>query len=97
MPTNPTDKSTEPTASTSATDASTTEGAKAAGVTAPTATPSSAGGAATAAQENTPRDPVRVEITAPEPAPEVHYPGDVADATDPGRKHVKADYKPFEW
>lgn len=96
MPTNPTDKSTEPTASTSATDASTTEGAKAAGVTAPTATPSSAGGAATAAQENTPRDPVRVEITAPEPAPEVHYPGDDT-ATDPAKTHVKADYKPFEW
>lgn len=96
MPTNPTDKSTEPTTSTSATDASTTEGAKGAGVTAPTATPSSAGGAATAQQGNVPRDPVRVELTNPEPAPEVHYPGDDT-ATDPAKTHVKADYKPFEW
>ena len=91
MPASPTDKSTEPTTSTSATDASTTEGAKA-----PTATPSSAGGAATAQQDNVPRDPVRVELTNPEPAPEVHYPGDDT-ATDPAKPHVKADYKPFEW
>ena len=85
------DKSTEATTSTSA-----TEGAKAAGIPQPAKTPSSAGGAATAQQDNVPRDPVRVELTNPEPAPEVHYPGDDT-ATDPAKTHVKADYQPFEW
>lgn len=94
MPTNPTDKSTDATASTSASDASTTEGAKASGVSAPAATPSSAGGAATAVQD---ASTVRVELAQPVPPPEVHYPGDASDATNPDRPHVKADYKPFEW
>ncbi|QFG10141.1 hypothetical protein PBI_LEMURIA_63 [Mycobacterium phage Lemuria] len=86
------DKSTEPTSSTSATDASTTTGAAAAGVSAPNATPSSAGGAATAQQDST----VKVQIEQAPPEPEVLYPGS-QDATDPNRKHVRADYQPFEW
>jgi hypothetical protein len=91
----------EPTTSVSATDASTTEGAKAAGVQAPTATPSSAGGAATAqqdaAQAPTSGDQVtRVQIEQAPPEPDVLYPGS-QDATDPNRKHVRADYQPFDW
>lgn len=87
------DTSTEPTSSTSATDASTTEGAKAAGVSQPAATPSSAGGAATAQQDGT----LKVEIAQAPPEPEVLYPGDAQDATNPDRPHVKAKYEPFEW
>lgn len=87
------DKSSEPTTSTSATDASTTEGAKAAGVQAPSAVPSSAGGAATAQQDGT----LKVEIAQAPPEPEVLYPGDAQDATNPDRPHVKAKYEPFEW
>ena len=88
------DKSNQPTSSTSATDASTAEGAKASGVSAPAATPSSAGGAATAQQA----DPstVKVQIEQAPPEPEVLYPGS-QDATDPNRKHVRADYQPFKW
>lgn len=89
------DKSSEPTTSTSATDASTTEGAKAAGVSQPAATPSSAGGAATANQD---ADKVtRVQIEQAPPEPEVLYPGDAQDATNPDRPHVKAKYEPFKW
>ncbi|AHJ86610.1 hypothetical protein Jolie2_60 [Mycobacterium phage Jolie2] len=88
-----TDKSSEPTSSTSATDASTTAGAAAAGVQAPTAAPSSAGGAATAQQDST----VKVQIEQAPAEPDVLYPGDASDATNPARPHVKADYKPFKW
>lgn len=87
------DKSNQPTSSTSATDASTTAGAKASGVSAPAATPSSAGGAATAQQDST----VKVQIEQAPPEPEVLYPGDATDATNPDRPHVKANYGPFEW
>lgn len=87
------DKSNQPTTSTSATDASTAEGAKAAGVSAPAAPPSSAGGAATAQQDGV----TRVQIEQAPPEPEVLYPGDATDATNPDRPHVKANYGPFEW
>lgn len=89
------DKSSEPTTSTSATDASTTEGAKAAGVEAPNAVPSSAGGAATAQQDQD--KTVKVQIEQAPAEPEVLYPGDASDATNPNRPHVKAKYEPFEW
>ena len=86
-------KSSAPTSSVSATDASTTEGAKAAGVSQPAATPSSAGGAATAQQDGA----LKVEIAQAPPEPEVLYPGDASDATNPDRPHVKAKYEPSEW
>lgn len=87
------DKSNQPTSSTSATDASTTEGAKAAGVNPPAATPSSAGYIATTQQDGT----LKVEIAQAPPEPEVLYPGDAQDATNPDRPHVKAKYEPFKW
>jgi hypothetical protein len=83
----------EPTTSTSGEDASTTEGNPAQSPQEGTQAPSSAGGAATAQQANT----VRVEVAQAPPEPDVLYPGDQKAATDPQRKHVRADYQPFVW
>lgn len=84
----------EPTTSTSAQDASTTEGAKAAGIEQPAVTPSSEGGAASTPQGE---QVMKVQIEQAPPEPEVLYPGDAQDATNPDRPHVKAKYEPFEW
>ena len=83
------DQSSEPTSSVSSTDASTTQGAKAAGVNPPQGTPSSAGGAATAQQDQV----TRVQVEQAPKEPDVLYDGENL----PKREHVRADYQPFEW
>lgn len=86
-----TDQSSEPTQSVSSTDASTTQGAKAAGVQAPTGTPSSAGGAATAQQDQV----TRVQVEQAPKEPDVLYGEGGVQA--PVREHVRAEYTPFDW
>ncbi|AKF14567.1 hypothetical protein SEA_CAMBIARE_65 [Mycobacterium phage Cambiare] len=88
--TSKTDQSSEPTQSVSSTDASTTQGRAAAGTATPQGTPSSAGGAATAQQD---QGVTRVQVEQAPKEPDVLYDGENL----PKREHVRADYQPFEW